>query len=61
MKINKALKPQIDELIQVKQINMNIADMLLSIFPYEDIITKEFVNKQTKEGKTEAGGHRTSG
>ena len=53
MKINKALKPQIDELIQIKQINMNIADMLLSVFPYEDIITKEFVNKQTKEGKTE--------
>ena len=53
MKINKTLKPQIDELIQVKQINMNIADMLLSVFPYEDIITKSYINNQIKEGKTE--------
>lgn len=53
MKINKTLKPQIDELIQVKQINMNIADMLLSVFPYEDIVTKNYINNQIKEGKTE--------
>ena len=53
MKINKTLKSQIDELIQVKQINMNIADMLLSVFPYEDIITKSYINNQIKEGKTE--------
>ena len=53
MKISKSLKPQIDELIQVKQINMNIADMLLSVFPYEDIVTKNYVDNQIKEGKTE--------
>ena len=53
MKISKSLKPQIDELIQVKQINMNIADMLLSVFPYEDIVTKKYVDNQIKEGKTE--------
>ena len=40
MKINKNLKPYIDELIQTKQININIADMLLSVFPYEDIVNQ---------------------
>lgn len=53
MKINKNLKPYIDELIQTKQVNINIADMLLSVFPYEDIVTKKYVDSKVKEGETE--------
>ena len=53
MKIAKTLKKDIDEIIQTKQINMNIADMLLSVYPYEDIVTKKYVLNQIKDGKTE--------
>ena len=53
MKINQSLKKTIDELIETKQINMNIADMFLSVFPYEDIINKSYINNCLKDGKTE--------
>lgn len=53
MKIEKSLKKIVDELIETKQINMNIADMLLTVFPYEDIITKKGINNQIEQGFNE--------
>lgn len=53
MKINNSLKKTIDNLIETKEINMNIADMLLSTFPYEDIVIKEDIESLMKTGKNE--------
>lgn len=46
MNINKKLKPEIDKLIETKEINMNIADMLLSIYPYKDAIKGKQLEKE---------------
>ena len=53
MKIDQSLKKTIEKLIETKQININIADMLLSVYPYEDIIKKQFILEQVKQGKSE--------
>ena len=50
MFIDKSLKNEINKLLEVKQINMNIADMLLQLFPYEDAISKISVNKAKEKG-----------
>ena len=52
MKISKNLKKEINILSQTKEININIADMLLSTFPYPEIVTKKHIldAQNEKEG-----------
>lgn len=49
MFINKNLKNEIEKLVQVKEINMNIADMLLSLYPYEDALDVSYIKGSTNE------------
>lgn len=51
MFIEKSLKSEIDKLLEIKQINMNIADMLLQLFPYEDALSKQRINSLKEQGK----------
>ena len=52
MFIDKSLKSEIKKLLEVKQINMNIADMLLQLFPYEDAISRDKVNQLKEQEST---------
>lgn len=53
MFIEKSLKQEINKLLEVKQINMNIADMLLQLFPYENAISNSKIDSQINKGKSE--------
>lgn len=47
---NKELKQQIRNIIDINNINMNVADMLMSIFMYTDAIDIDEVKQYIKEG-----------
>ena len=53
MLIKKELKSEIQKLIDINNINMNIADMLMSAFMYTDIINNDEVKQYIKEGHKE--------
>ena len=53
MLIKKELKSEIQKLIDTNNINMNIADMLMSTFMYTDIINPDEVKQYIKEGHQE--------
>ena len=53
MLIKKELKSEIQKLIDTNNINMNIADMLMSAFMYTDIINPDEVKQYIKEGHDE--------
>ena len=55
MVISKQLKPDIQKIIDTNNINMNIADMLMSSFMYTDIINPDEVKQYIKEGYQENG------
>lgn len=53
MEISKSLKKEIDKLLNVKQININIADMLLTSYEYEDIVTEKKLKEKKSLGLSE--------
>ena len=53
MLIKKELKSEIQKLIDTNNINMNIADMLMSTFMYTDVINPDEVKQYIKEGHQE--------
>ena len=53
MIIQKELSKEIQKLIDINAINMNVADMLMSVFMYTDIINKDEVKQYIKEGYQE--------
>ena len=50
---NPGLLKEIQNIISVNNINMNIADMLMNVFSYTDIIDPNEVNQYIKEGWSE--------
>lgn len=53
MLIKKELKSELQKLIDTNNINMNIADMLMSAFMYTDVINPDEVKQYIKEGHQE--------
>ena len=53
MLIKKELTSEIQKLIDINNINMNIAEMLMSAFMYTDIISLDEVKQYIKEGHQE--------
>ena len=45
MKINKSLKKEIHKLINTKEININVADMLLFLYSFP-LVAKDFIEKK---------------
>ena len=50
---NPSLLKEIQSVISTNNINMNVADMLMNIFSYTDIIDPNEVNQYIKEGWNE--------
>ena len=50
---NPSLLKEIQNIIDINNINMNVADMLMNVFSYTDIIDPNEVNQYVKEGWNE--------
>ena len=46
---NPELLKEIQNIISINNINMNVADMLMNVFSYTDIIDPNEVNQYTKD------------
>ena len=53
MIISNNIKSKVKEVIDVNAINMNIADMLMAVFSYTDLINPEEIKQYIKEGLSE--------
>ena len=53
MIISNSIKNKVKEVIDVNAINMNIADMLMAVFSYTDLINPEEIKQYIKEGLSE--------
>ena len=53
MIIDNKIKNKVLEVIDTNAINMNIADMLMAVFSYTDLISPEEIKQYIKEGLTE--------
>ena len=50
IKNNQELRKEIQKIIDINNINMNVADVLMSIFAYTDIINPDEIKQYMKEG-----------
>ena len=53
MIISNNIKSKVKEVIDVNAINMNIADMLMAVFSYTDLINPDEIKQYVKEGLSE--------
>lgn len=53
MIISNNIKSKVKEIIDVNAINMNIADMLMAVFSYTDLINPDEIKQYIKEGLSE--------
>ena len=53
MIISNSIKNKVKEVIDVNAINMNIADMLMAVFSYTDLINPDEIKQYIKEGLNE--------
>ena len=53
MIISNSIKNKVKEVIDVNAINMNIADMLMAVFSYTDLINPDEIKQYIKEGLSE--------
>ena len=53
MIISESIKNKVKDIIDTNAINMNIADMLMAVFSYTDLINPDEIKQYIKEGLTE--------